>query len=114
MNKICLYTAITGSYDNLKDIKYKEDSIDYICFTNNKNIKSDTWQVRYIDEDLDNLTLARKIKIIGYKYLTNYDITIWIDGAFQLQQPVTNYLNDLCELDKYDLVYINHEERVHL
>ena len=111
MNKICLYTAITGSYDNLKDIKYKEDSIDYICFTNNKNIKSNTWQVRYIDEDLDNLTLARKIKIIGYKYLSNYDITIWIDGAFQLQQPVTNYLNDLCELDKYDLVYINHEER---
>ena len=39
-NKICVYTCITGDYDELKDIKYVDKDYDYICFTNNKKIKS--------------------------------------------------------------------------
>jgi len=48
MKKVCVYTCITGDYDNLKEIKNKEKNIDYYCFTNNKNIKSNTWKVEYI------------------------------------------------------------------
>ena len=31
--KICVYTCITGSYDDLQPVE-KEEGIDYICFTN--------------------------------------------------------------------------------
>ena len=52
--KICVYTCITGDYDNLHEIKKKEKDIDYYLFTNNKNIKSKTWKVIYIEnEELD-------------------------------------------------------------
>ena len=50
MGKICVYTCITGDYDNLIEIKNKEKNIDYYCFTNNKSIKSNTWNVIYIKE----------------------------------------------------------------
>ena len=66
MKRICVYTCITGDYDNLKEIKNKEKNIDYYCFTNNKNIKSKTWKVEYIeDKKLSNIILARKTKILG-------------------------------------------------
>ena len=57
-NKICVYTCITGDYDNPKEIPKLEKGIDYYCFTNNKKIKSNTWNVIYIDdENLSNVQL---------------------------------------------------------
>ena len=59
MKKICVYTCITGSYDDVKEFKeFKEKNIDYILFTNNKDYKSDFWNVVYIENDvLDNVRL---------------------------------------------------------
>ena len=80
MNKICVYTCITGNYDNLIEIN-KEKGIDYLCFTNNKKIKSKSWKIIYIeDKKLTNVELARKVKILGNEITNKYDITIWKDG----------------------------------
>ena len=46
--KICVYTCITGSYDDLQPVE-KEEGIDYICFTNNQRLKSDFWTIIYIE-----------------------------------------------------------------
>lgn len=111
MNKICVYTCITGNYDNLIEIEQVESNIDYICFTNNKYLTSDTWSVKFINEDLDNLSLARKVKILGYKYLEEYDILIWIDGAINIEQPITDFLNKCCDLKKFDMIAFKHKYR---
>ena len=50
MNKIAVYTCITGNYDNLLEISEKSDKIDYICFTDNKNLKSASWKIKYFSE----------------------------------------------------------------
>jgi hypothetical protein len=111
VKKICVYTCITGEYDSLKDINYKDTDYDYLCFTNNKKIKSDSWKVVYINEDLDNLTLARKIKILGHEILKKYDITIWLDGAIELNKPLSTFIADCCNLKEYDMVGFNHRFR---
>ena len=54
-NKICVYTCITGDYDNPKEILKLEKGIDYYCFTNNKKIKS---AVRSKNISGDNLTFT--------------------------------------------------------
>ena len=60
MNKICVYTCITGNYYDLKEVN-KEEGIDYFCFTNNKTISSNSWNVIYIEnKELDNQRLSRK------------------------------------------------------
>lgn len=97
-NKICVYTCITGNYDNLKEIE-KEKGIDYYCFTNNKNIVSKTWNVIYIeDSKLSNVKLARKIKILGHDLINDYDILLWMDAAVVFKKKIKNfidsYLND--------------------
>ncbi len=111
MNKICVYTCITGNYDRLKEIKYREKNIDYICFTNNKEIKSNDWNIKYIDEDLDNLTLARKLKILGHQYLKEYNINVWIDGAIEILKPISEFLKDCCDFNRYDIIGFNHKFR---
>lgn len=122
-----IYTAITGNYDNVKEPKYINPAFDYILFTNNPEIKSDIWQVRLVDNDeqLDNVRLARRIKILGHEYLPEYDYSIWVDSKFEItdnleeyilayrrQEPIlcfTHYVNDcvykekeLCSLLKND------------
>ena len=96
MKKICVYTCITGDYDNLKEIKNKEKNIDYYCFTNNKNIKSKTWKIEYIeDKELSNIILARKVKILGTNYINNnYDILLWMDAAVEFRKPINDFINE--------------------
>lgn len=111
--RICVYTCITGDYDNLQSIN-KEEGIDYLCFTNNRELKSDYWSIIYIDDDkeLSNMALSRKIKMIGHPVIAdNYDISIWIDGAIQIRGSVRSFLNDVCGLDRYNMACFRHRMR---
>ncbi len=110
-NKIGVYTCITGDYDNLKEIPKIEKGIDYYCFTNNKKIKSNTWNVIYIeDENLSNVQLARKIKILGHELINDYDILLWMDGAVTFKKNIKDFINTY--LDEKDVfVCFKHGER---
>jgi predicted nuclease with TOPRIM domain len=89
-----------------------EDNVDYYCFTNNNNIKSDSWKVIYIDnEGLDNLTLSRKIKIMGNEITNKYSLTVYIDGAIDILQPISKFLSECCNLNNYDMVGFKHQFR---
>lgn len=81
--KICVYTCITGNYDNLNELIIKDNNVDFICYTNNKNLKSKTWNVIYTDDKaLNNHQLSRKIKMIGTDYINkNYEISVWQDAS---------------------------------
>ena len=111
--KICVYTCITGDYDEISEIETKEKNIDYYLFTNNKNIKSDTWNVIYIDnpDNLDNIRLARKIKILGNEITKKYDITIWLDGASYIRKSIKEFIEKYINFDEYSLIGFKHRER---
>lgn len=110
--RICVYTCITGNYDNLKEIDNKETGIDYYCFTNNKNIQSNTWKVIYIeDNELSNIQLARKIKILGHpKINKKYDIFVWMDGAVSFRKKIIDFINTYLKKDDV-FVAFKHGER---
>jgi hypothetical protein len=92
--KICLYTAIFGGYETLKR-PLKIDGLDYICFTDNKDLKSDFWEIRYVEKPLNvpPSMYYKKIKCLSHKYLPKYETTIWLDGNFIVKNK--NYLNFL-------------------
>ncbi len=79
--KIVVYTALTGNYDDVREVLYKEENVDYLLFTNNPSLKSRTWQVKLVESDLDNVLLSREIKMLPYKYLRDeYETSIYIDA----------------------------------
>lgn len=113
MNRICIYTCITGDYDDLKNVE-KQEGIDYICFTNNHNISSDSWQIIYIDDEdnIGNIALARKTKIILNDYIkNNYDVSVWVDGAVVIRGSIKEFLESTCDLENHDMVVFNHSVR---
>lgn len=108
--RICVYTAITGGYDSLREIEFKNDTLDYLCFTNDKALKSDTWRIIYIDEPLDNQLLQRKIKILYFKYLSDYDASLYIDGKVTVRKDVFPFIQRYLKPDT-DLVGFKHPLR---
>jgi hypothetical protein len=49
LNQLIVYTTIFGNYDELIDPKEKYPGCDFICFTDQKSLKSDIWQIQIIE-----------------------------------------------------------------
>ncbi|RAP50415.1 MAG: hypothetical protein BZ136_01345, partial [Methanosphaera sp. rholeuAM74] len=108
--KLVVYTAVTGTYDEPITPSYVNPEFDYICFTNNPNLKSDFWDIRLMEEDTqDNVRMARKYKILPHKYLSEYDYSLWVDTNFEITGDLSRYI------DKYSinnkLMCIKHDMR---
>lgn len=94
MSKIVCYTAIVGPYDQLREVKVKSDGIDYVCFTDQPFV-SNTWQIRPIPDELkflSNVKKQRVIKICPHRFLSEYDISIWIDGNLQVKRDLNEFV----------------------
>lgn len=93
LKKLIVYTAITGNYDTLKDPLFIADNITYVCFTNNRDIKSEIWNVEYVeDSSMDNMHLAKHFKMNPHQYFPDYEISIWIDGKYQILDDFRTYI----------------------
>ena len=108
--KLAVYTAITGDYDELLTPEYVNHNFDYICFTDNINLKSDFWEIRLVEElDLDNVRKARRYKVLPHVYLADYDYSLWVDGGFKivgnLEELITKYAKN------HKMMCIVHETR---
>lgn len=98
LGKTVVYTTITGDYDKVHEILYRENGVDYLLFTNNPRITSKTWTVIFVESDLDNITLSREIKMMPHKHLRDeYENSIFVDANAVIYGEITNltrYLHD--------------------
>lgn len=87
-----VYTAITGNYDRLKDPLFIDDNLTYVCFTNNPSIKSNVWNIEFIENaNLDNVHLARHVKINPHLFFPDYEMSVWVDGKYQIKDDLREY-----------------------
>lgn len=111
MNKNVCYTCITGNYDNLIDPIYISKDWDYICFTNNKKLVSNVWEIKYIPDFLnclDNYRINRYIKILPHIILNKYRCSLYVDGNILINGD----LNVLIKKYNKASIYIKkHESR---
>jgi len=90
---LVVYTAIIGGYDTLKDPEYITPNCDYVCFTD-QDLKSDVWDVRkVIPLYTDNTRTARKYKTLPHRFLSEYDVSIWVDGNIRIVGNAMDYAN---------------------
>jgi len=91
--KKVVYTAISGDYDELLKPAFINDDWDYICFTDNENMKSDFWHIHEMDNlKLDPVRKNRVYKILPHKYLSEYDYSLYIDGNFRIRGDIEEYI----------------------
>lgn len=136
--KVAVITAIFGNYDTVKEHPIRlSDKVDWYCFTDNKNLKSNFWNVIYTpyhlqnddgslsgninsfdsitDEKVRNMMAAKyyKAKTHEIDILKEYDYFIWVDGSIFLRD---SFLEEVFKLfDRgYTLISFKHSKRATL
>jgi hypothetical protein len=134
--KIAIITSIYGNYDNLKEhnINHKSN-VDWYCFTDNPNIRSNIWRIintPYHLENLDaldvqyknsysnvknehkifNMMCAKfyKIKTHTIDILQEYDYYIWVDGSIFLRPTFLDKIVEQIQ-EKKELIQFKHSVR---
>jgi hypothetical protein len=133
--RIAIYSANIGNYRNELD-KFKIDDIyhlpnnipvDYYLFTDNKNIKSNIWNIINIepDEELEehmdkNRNTCKKLKFIIPEIIRKYEYILWIDTKsfknihIYIKELLQQYnLNNLLEIDENSIFTMKHPIRSH-
>lgn len=118
-NKIVVYTAIFGNKDELRELGYKPQGCDFVCFTDNPDLKSKTWQIRYEEGISDDPVRSAKFyKILPHRFFPEYDYSLWVDANIEVRgdvnQLISRYLTGVhiafpdhskTAMDPWDCIY---------
>jgi hypothetical protein len=65
-----VYTCLFGHSELFNDFKYDRDGIDFVCFTDDPELRSDFWKIELVPRQLLQPALATKrIKALPHVYL---------------------------------------------
>lgn len=97
-SRACVYTVLVGGYEELLEQPVAAASeMDFILFTDARDVDSATWQVRTEDLILpqDPPRSSRYAKLLPHRVLPEYDISIYIDNCLLLRERPEKVLEDL-------------------
>lgn len=105
--KLIVYTALIADESlPLEDVgqfypfEHNKDDVKYIAYTNRKDLKSEFWDVVYVevDKELSPRMMSRKIKWNPTIYLEDFTHSIWMDSqcyfVYDPKEIVNYYLGD--------------------
>ena len=69
-----------------------DKNIKYICFTDDMSLRSDTWEIRYVDREFsDPIIESRKYKMLPHLFVdTKY--SLYVDANIQLNRSPIEYM----------------------
>jgi len=95
MNRVVIYTAISGDYDDLKEPLIRCEDCDYVCFTDNLDLSSEVWKIIPFEElGLDDVRKAREVKLRPQRYFPDYEYSIWVDSNIELIGDIMGLLKE--------------------
>jgi len=95
MNKKIVYTSVFGNYDDVVKPKLP-DGWDWKCFSEENSLP--------LYED--NMRNAKRFKILPHRYLSDYEISIFIDGCYLIKGDVGELVERY--LDNVNAAFHNH------
>lgn len=112
-NRYCVYTAITGDYDEILQPKVVDNRFDYILFSDNLSERQEgVWQIRPIPYQNCNLVkMARYVKCHPTELLPDYVSSLWIDASICLVSPEIYERYIALESSSDIMAAIKHPER---
>jgi len=97
--RIAIYTAILGNYDELREQPPCEDA-DFVCFTDSSSLTSKSWKIVFQPGHYPTPRLSAKwFKLHPHLVLNAYRWTIWIDAGISIRttafaQEMIGHLRD--------------------
>jgi hypothetical protein len=84
----CVYTVLTGGYEKLNEQPVAHESaIPFVCFTDEPDLVSDTWQFRPLAAVFaaDHSRNQRAYKLCPHRHLPEFDRSLYIDNTVLLK-----------------------------
>ena len=109
--KVILYTCNFRNYDTFKNTP-KIHGVDCVYFTDNKNLHSDTWNIKILEcnfIDKDPQRASRWVKTHPIALLPEHDISIWLDSSFVPKMDSLSHLINISK--KHDISMYPHPVR---
>ena len=110
-SKKCIYTVLINHYDELQDPEFITPGWDYICYTNNTDIKSSVWKLIQINDNdlICPFRLNRKYKCLNHLVDASYDLSIYMDSNLQILGNLDKFINSsFSQLTDIAVVYHKH------
>jgi hypothetical protein len=107
-----VYTCLFGHSELFNDFSYDRDGIDFVCFTDDPELRSDFWKIELMPRRvLDPARAAKKIKALPHIYLAQYDCSLYIDNTVRLKAAPARFFEQYLAPSKSPLVCFRHHER---
>jgi len=106
-NKIVIYTAIFGPYDDLIPQR-KIEGVDYVCFTD-QPFKSKIWKIIQVKPEYEDIARnSRKRKILPHLYLKDYEYSVFMDGNYLVRKNIKAFIEK--QLGQYKMLIYDHAQ----
>ena len=104
-------TFLFGNYEKMHEVAVKTPNCDYVLVTDNKDLKSNTWNIKYVDNPHpeDNFYMCWEVRYNPFKWVDT-DIVVRIDGSMECSGDFTKVLNYF-EEGGYDTAICMHPTR---
>jgi Protein of unknown function (DUF616) len=107
-----VYTCLFGFSEHFNDFTYRRDDIDFVCFTDDPELRSRFWRVKLMARGtLDPARMAKKIKALPHRFLPKHDWSLYIDNTVRLKVPPAQLFDELLAPSASPLVCFRHPER---
>lgn len=95
--RLVVYTVLTGAKEALGDPlstlepggERTDLQIDWVCFTDNPQLRSERWQIRLLDEPLPPERSSRRPKCLPHEYLADWEHSLYIDNIVRFSRLPT-------------------------
>ena len=109
--KIAVYTAIFGPYDEIIEPLTVPDNCDFFIFTDQEIAKDSVWEK--VEIDLEKYDLANKSDLIKNRFVKmhsslffeEYKYSLYIDGNIKLMTDPTEFID---RMNPYGVLFHNH------
>ncbi len=111
-SRMVVYTCLFGQYETLNEQPIARDSgWDFICFTDNQSLKSDTWEIRRVQtQGIDASRESRRPKLQPHIFLAEYDRSLYIDNTVLLTKRPEDIIKEF-ELNDVQFCCLKHPWR---
>lgn len=109
---VVVYTAIIGDYDDLKVPSVINSNWRYVCFTDNKSLKSDIWEIRYVENvnKMEAPLFVRQFKLCPHRFFPEYDTSIWMDANLRIEKDLAILMENYQR--HADILFFPHPDRI--
>jgi hypothetical protein len=109
-----IYTAIYGNKDELQQPSCEIEDVDFICFTDNPDLKGGRWKVvEYPPFHKKSSVLSAKyFKIVPHEVLPDYDFSCWIDGNLIVKGDLLKGARESMREEEISFALLSHPEAI--